>query len=134
MTEPEFLVPAGYGELMHARRHYSQGVRIGSYVLVAGQGGWNDELLVPDDPGEELRLAFGNVGTVLAAAGAAWSDVIELTTYHVDLDAGALDATAVLLREHCPRHEPLWTVLGVARLARPEMRIEISARAVTQPG
>ena len=133
LERPEFLVPAGYGQLMHERRHYSQGVRVGAFVIVAGQGGWTDELKVPDDPLEELRLAFRNVGTVLAEGGAGWNDVIEVTSYHVDLDASALDATALLLREHCPGHEPLWTVLGVARLARPEMRIEITARAVTEP-
>jgi enamine deaminase RidA (YjgF/YER057c/UK114 family) len=133
LSVPEFLVPDGYGRLMHERRHYSQGVRVGPFVIVAGQGGWTDELRVPDDHADELRLAFRNVGTVLAAAGSSWSDVIEVTSYHVDLDAAALDGTAQLLREHCPGHEPLWTVLGVARLARVEMRVEITARAFAQP-
>jgi enamine deaminase RidA (YjgF/YER057c/UK114 family) len=131
MSLPEFIVPEGYGEIMRDRRHYSQAVRVGPFVIVAGQGGWNDELALPTGPGEQLRLAFRNVGSVLAAAGSAWEEVIEVTSYHVDLDAAALDATVALLREHCPRQRPLWTALGVARLARAEMRVEIAVRAVT---
>jgi enamine deaminase RidA (YjgF/YER057c/UK114 family) len=124
-------VPEGYGELMRDRRHYSQAVRVGAFVLVAGQGGWTETLSLPEDPLEQLRLAFLNVGSVLSAARACWDDVIEVTSYHVDLDPAALDATVALLRLHCPRHQPLWTVLGVARLARPEMKVEIAVRAVT---
>jgi enamine deaminase RidA (YjgF/YER057c/UK114 family) len=132
MTEPEFIVPRGYGELMRDRRHYSQAVRVGPLVLVAGQGGWDDELTLPAGVGEQLRQAFANIGRVLEAAGSSWADVVELTSYHVDLDRDALDATVELLREHCPGHQPVWTAIGVARLARPEMLVEISARAVAR--
>jgi enamine deaminase RidA (YjgF/YER057c/UK114 family) len=132
MSEPEFVVPPGYGELMRDRRHYSQAVRVGPFVLVAGQGGWNDELALPASAAGQLRQAFTNIGRVLEAAGASWADVVELTSYHVDLDREALDTTVELLREHCPAHQPVWTALGVARLARPEMQVEISARAVVR--
>jgi len=130
MTRPEFLVPAGYGELMRDRRHYSQGVRVGPLVLVAGQGGWTPELTFPESREEQLRLAFANVATVLAEAGLGWEEVVEVTSYHVGLDPEVLDQMVGLLRAHCPDHQPLWTVLGVAMLARPEMCVEISVRAV----
>ena len=100
-------------------------------LLVAGQGGWTQELMFPSSPKEQLRLAFANVATVLAAAGSSWSEVVEVTTYHVGLGPEVLDQTVALLREHCPDHQPLWTVLGVAALARPEMCVEITVRALT---
>jgi enamine deaminase RidA (YjgF/YER057c/UK114 family) len=127
---PEFIVPAGYGELMRDRRHYSQAVRVGPLVLVAGQGGWDDELSLPVTVEAQLRQVFANIGRVLEAAGCSWADVVELTSYHVGLDRSMLDTTVELLREHCPGHQPVWTALGVARLARPEMLVEISVRAI----
>jgi enamine deaminase RidA (YjgF/YER057c/UK114 family) len=130
MSGPEFVVPAGYGELMRDRRHYSQAVRVGRFLLVAGQGGWTPELVLPESREQQLRLAFANVATVLAAAGSSWEEVVEVTSYHVGLDPGALDQMVALLRAHCPHHQPLWTVLGVAALARPEMVVEIAVRAV----
>jgi enamine deaminase RidA (YjgF/YER057c/UK114 family) len=119
---------------MRDRRHYSQGVRIDRFLLVAGQGGWTPELTFPAEPGQQMRLAFANVSTVLAAGGSSWLEVVEVTSYHVGLDGAALDLMVELLREHCPAHQPLWTVLGVAALARPEMVVEIAVRAVRPAG
>jgi enamine deaminase RidA (YjgF/YER057c/UK114 family) len=133
MPKPQFVVPAGFGELMRERRHYSQAVRVGDLLLVAGQGGWRDDLSLPSSREEQLRLAFANVATVLASAGSSWSDVVEVTSYHLGIDPELLDAMVGLLREHCPDHRPLWTVLGVAALARPEMTVEITVRAVLDP-
>ena len=115
---------------MRERRHYSQAVRVGTFLLVAGQGGWTPELTFPASREEQLRLAFANVSTVLAAAGSSWEEIVELTSYHVGLDSEVLDAMVVLLREHCPHHQPLWTALGVAALARPGMVVELTVRAV----
>ncbi len=58
MTGPEFIVPAGYGELMRERRHYSQAVRIGPFLLVAGQGGWTPELAAAGEPRGAAPLRF----------------------------------------------------------------------------
>jgi enamine deaminase RidA (YjgF/YER057c/UK114 family) len=118
---------------MRERRHYSQAVRVGDLLLVAGQGGWTPELVLPPARDEQLGLAFANVAAVLAAAGSSWDEVVEVTSYHVGIDPGLLDAMVELLRRYCPRHQPLWTVLGVASLARPEMLVEITVRAVSEP-
>jgi enamine deaminase RidA (YjgF/YER057c/UK114 family) len=134
MTRPEFIVPAGYGEELRDRRHYSQAVRVGDSLLVAGQGGWRSDLSLPESRDEQLRLAFANVASVLDAAGSSWAEVVEVTSYHVGIDPGLLDAMVALLREHCPNHRPLWTVLGVASLARPQMAVEITVRAVANRG
>jgi enamine deaminase RidA (YjgF/YER057c/UK114 family) len=130
MAAPRFLVPAGVGEQMCDNYHYSQGVQVGDMIYVTGQGGWDQTFEIPDDVHEQIRRAFANIATVLAEAGASWENVIDITSYHVDLDQSVLPTMVEQLRSYCPSHQPLWTVIGVASLALPAMKVEITANAV----
>ncbi len=47
MNKPEFFVTPGYGERLLNGLHYSQAVKIGDRVETSGQGGWDDELQIP---------------------------------------------------------------------------------------
>jgi enamine deaminase RidA (YjgF/YER057c/UK114 family) len=130
MPTPRFLVPKGVGEQMRDNFHYSQGVQVGDMVYVTGQGGWTEQFSFSDDVHEQIRQAFRNVETVLAEAEASWQHVIDITSYHVQLDEAVLGTMVEQLRTHCPNHQPLWTVIGVASLALPQMQVEITATAV----
>ena len=130
MAAPRFLVPAGVGEQMRDNYHYSQGVQVGDMIYVTGQGGWDQTFEIPDDVHEQIRRAFANIATVLAEAGASWENVIDITSYHVDLDQSVLPTMVEQLRSYCPSHQPLWTVIGVASLALPAMKVEITANAL----
>ncbi|HEY3541861.1 MAG TPA: Rid family hydrolase [Gaiellaceae bacterium] len=132
MAEPRFLVPKGYGEFMRDTYHYSQGVRVGDLVFVTGQGGWDDAFEIPDDVGAQIRNAFRNIETVLAEAQLTWADVIDITSYHVGIEESVLATVVEELRRYCPDHQPLWTVIGVAALALPAMKVEITANAVAR--
>ena len=132
MAEPRFLVPKGYGEFMRDTYHYSQGVRVGDLVFVTGQGGWDDAFEIPDDVAAQIRNAFRNVETVLAEAQLTWADVIDITSYHVGIEESVLATVVEELRRYCPDHQPLWTVIGVAALALPAMKVEITANAVAR--
>lgn len=130
MAARRFLVPQGVGEHMRDNYHYSQGVQVGDMIYVTGQGGWDERFELADDVHEQIRRAFANIANVLAEADATWQDVIDITSYHVELDEGVLGTMVEELRRHCPDHQPLWTVLGVPRLALPAMKVEITANAV----
>ena len=132
MAEPRFLVPKGYGEFMRDTYHYSQGVQVGDLVFVTGQGGWDDAFEIPDDVGAQIRNAFRNIETVLAEAQLTWADVIDITSYHVGIEESVLATVVEELRRYCPDHQPLWTVIGVAALALPAMKVEITANAVAR--
>jgi enamine deaminase RidA (YjgF/YER057c/UK114 family) len=134
MAQPRFLVPKGYGEFMRDNYHYSQGVQIGEMIYVTGQGGWDEEFQFADDVHAQIRQAFSNVGTVLAEADATWANVIDITSYHVELGEAVLGTMVEELRRYCPDHQPLWTVIGVAALALPAMKIEITANAHVPAG
>jgi len=64
---------------------FSQGVRKGGFLQVAGQVAFDaDSKIVADTVVDQTRQALRNVNTVLAAAGASMDDVIMLRVYLTD--------------------------------------------------
>ncbi len=131
MSKPEFFITPGYGERLLNLLHYSQAVKIGDRVETSGQGGWNDELQIPESLEEEIAQAFRNVERTLAAAGASWAHVIHVNSYHVGgFPPEVNQVMARLYRHYMPNHAPIWTQLGVEALGLPTMRIEIRVTAI----
>ncbi|OZI76409.1 MULTISPECIES: RidA family protein [Bordetella] len=131
MDKPEFFLTPGYGQRLYDLLHYSQAVKIGNRVEISGQGGWNDELQIPESLEEEIEQAFRNVERTLAAAGAGWQHVVHVNSYHVGGFPPEVNATmARLYRQYMPDHAPIWTQLGVEALGLPTMRIEIRVTAI----
>jgi enamine deaminase RidA (YjgF/YER057c/UK114 family) len=79
------------------------------------------------DMAEQVRLAFENLGTVLAAAGMTIADVVKLTVYTTDVDA--LFAEYGTATQALGSNLPAMTLIGVTRLAFPELKVEIEAVA-----
>ncbi|MDR6951132.1 enamine deaminase RidA (YjgF/YER057c/UK114 family) [Ancylobacter sp. 3268] len=131
MEKPEFFVTPGYGERLRDLLHYSQAVRIGNRVEISGQGGWDDDLRIPDALEEEIAQAFHNVERTLVTAGASWEHVVHVNSYHVGGFPPEVNETmARLYRRYMPRHAPIWTQTGVGALGLPTMRIEIRVTAI----
>ena len=131
MDKPEFFLTPGYGQRLYDLLHYSQAVKIGNRVEISGQGGWNDDLQIPESLEEEIEQAFRNVERTLAAAGAGWQHVVHVNSYHVGGFPPEVNATmARLYRQYMPDHAPIWTQLGVEALGLPTMRIEIRVTAI----
>ncbi|GAB4072551.1 hypothetical protein KHC28_06840 [Ancylobacter sonchi] len=131
MEKPEFFVTQGYGERLRDLLHYSQAVRIGNRVEISGQGGWDDDLRIPDALEDEILQAFRNVERTLAAGGAGWEHVVHVNSYHVGGFPPEVNATMVrLYRHYMPDHAPIWTQTGVGALGLPTMRIEIRVTAI----
>jgi enamine deaminase RidA (YjgF/YER057c/UK114 family) len=80
------------------------------------------------DMAEQVRMSFDNLQTVLESAGMAISDIVKLNIYTTDVDAllGAYGTAAQLLAQNLPAI----TLVGVTRLAFPELKVEIEAIAV----
>lgn len=136
MSTVEFFVTPGYGDILVKSLHYSQAVRVGNRIETSGQGGWDDEFNIPDLLKDEIKTAFHNVSRTLALAGAAWTDVIHVNSYHVikeAIDAGweqHNEAMAQQYDEHLGSRYPIWTQSGVTSLGLPAMRIEIRVTAL----
>jgi enamine deaminase RidA (YjgF/YER057c/UK114 family) len=101
-------------------------------LFLAGQGSVDEEgrPVHPDDMGAQLDQTLDNLETVLREAGAALSDVVRLNIYTTDVDRffEVYGGIAGRLAEAGCR--PASTLLGVTRLAYPEMLVEIEATAV----
>ena len=80
------------------------------------------------DMAEQVRAAFANLTTVLEAAGMTMGDVVKLTIYTTDVDALLADYGAAA--QALAPNLPAMTLIGVTRLAFPELKIEIEAIAV----
>jgi enamine deaminase RidA (YjgF/YER057c/UK114 family) len=82
------------------------------------------------DLGAQLKRSLENLEQVLSAAGFGLPDVVRLNIYTTDIDGFLANRSVFLdglLRKGCRQAS---TLIGVARLARPEFLIEIEATAV----
>lgn len=82
------------------------------------------------DMAAQVGAALDNLEAVLAAAGMTLANVVRLNIYTTDVDAffGAYGAMVGRLAGAGVR--PPGTLLGVARLAYPELMVELEATAV----
>ena len=130
MNKPEFFVTPGYGDRQLKMFHYSQAVKVGSRVETSGQGGWDDDWHFPETLADEITQPFQNVERTLASAGANWEHVIAVNSYHVGFTEEVNRVMTEQFRQHMPDHAPIWTLLGVAALGDPKMRVEIRVTAI----
>jgi enamine deaminase RidA (YjgF/YER057c/UK114 family) len=82
-----------------------------------------------DDVRAQLGLALDNLQAVLAAADMTLANVVRMTIYTTEIDEvfGSFDALTGRLDEFGVK--PAQTLIGVARLALPDLKIEIEATA-----
>ena len=107
----------------------------GRVVFLAGQwGGDADGALVAGGFAAQVKRAFENVRTHLAALDIGPPEVAKLTHYVVGLDQEKRSA----LHEHVgsiwPSEKPASTLLGIAALARDGMLYEVDVHAVLPDG
>ncbi|SFF73851.1 Rid family hydrolase [Curtobacterium sp. YR515] len=133
-TTPEFFATDGYGQTARDTVHASQAVRIGQRVETSGQGGWDDSMQIADTLEEQMRRAFDNVERTLAAAGASWHDVVDVTSFHLPEDGviGAEDTRLMVqhLHSRMGARRPIWTQIGAPAFGLPGMRVEIRVTAI----
>lgn len=101
-------------------------------LICSGQGSVDEEgrPVHPGDMRAQVAKTVDNLEAVLGEAGMGLSDVVRLNYYTTDVD-GCLEATDVLAaRLEGAGNLPSSTLLGVTRLAFPEMLVEIEATAV----
>ena len=130
MNNPEFFVTPGYGERQRKLFHYSQAVKVGRRVETSGQGEWDDDWHFPETLADEITQAFRNIERTLSSAGAKWEHVIAVNSYHVGFTEDVNRIMTEPFRQHMPNHAPIWTLLGVAALGDPKMRVEIRVTAI----
>jgi enamine deaminase RidA (YjgF/YER057c/UK114 family) len=82
------------------------------------------------DMAAQLALSVDNLEAVLAGAGMTLANVVRLNVYTVDIDAFLEHSGALVERGASVGLAQTSTLLGVARLAFPELLVELEATAV----
>ncbi len=80
------------------------------------------------DMGDQVRVALGNVVSVLSAGGMTAADVVKSTIYTTDVDA-IIEVLTLETQKILGSSLPASTLIGVSRLAFPELKVEIEVIA-----
>jgi enamine deaminase RidA (YjgF/YER057c/UK114 family) len=123
MSVKAFGVDASFG--------YSQAVRLGDLLFLAGQVAWDEKghVVGGSDARLQTEQAFSNLRAVLEAAGSSLDRVAKLTIFATSRDHLAA------IREIRHKvfdpvgHYPASTFIVVSGLATPELLVEIEAVA-----
>ena len=117
MTTPEFAHFANDW-------HLSPVLDIGEFVFFSGVTGAHPDLTVASDAETQIRDTFEFLRANLAVAGLTFDDVVEMTTYHIDLREHLASFTKVK-DEFISFPYPAWTAIGVTELITEGTIIEI---------
>lgn len=101
-------------------------------VFIAGQEpeDVHGNSVAPGDLAGQARQVYANLGRALTAAAARPDQVAKLTIYVAGCESGYLPVIEHARVELSGHHKPADTLIGVARLTRPEFLIEVDAIAV----
>lgn len=127
MTQRNAIFPANRHALYEAHG-YSAAVRSGDLLFVSGQVGSREDGSPEPDFATQVDLAFQNLEAVLAAAGAGFDDIIDVTTFHTDPEAQFGAIMPVKDRFFPSAPHPTWTAVGVNWLAGFDFEIKVIAR------
>lgn len=92
--------------------HMSPVVESGGFIFFSGVTGADEGNLSPD-PEIQFRAAFGCLEENLEAAGLSFASVVEMTTYHVDLQKH-VNTFIKVKDEFIFEPYPAWTAIGVS--------------------
>ncbi len=115
------------------RNTHSQVVTVsdGTLVFVAGMTSRSEKDASPVNSGDmraQIRQVCENIGRALRAVGADFSDVVKTTTFTVDVDE--YHRVSDERFKYFQRDLPTSALIGISRLAHPDLMVEIEAMAV----
>jgi len=107
--------------------HYCDAVRFGDLLFISGipPTDKSGKVVGGDDVAAQARQVFRNMKLVLDAAGAGFADILKVTVYLLDVNDRA--KINPVRKEFFGAARPASTLIGVAELAIPGMKVEIEA-------
>jgi 2-iminobutanoate/2-iminopropanoate deaminase len=105
---------------------YSQGLRVGDFIFVSGQGPLDPVTgrIVGDTVEEQTERVLENIKAILAAGGATMADVVKVSAHLSDLDL--FDRYNKVYATYFPDPKPTRTTVGSQLLG---ILVEIDAIA-----
>lgn len=110
--------------------HYAHVTRAGPLVCVSGVAGAMDDGTIPVDVADQCSVALSHIEECLEAVGAKVSDIVRIVVYLTNVN----DRRAVnpLRIAWFGEHRPASTLVQVAALAHPDLKIEIEVMAYVE--
>jgi enamine deaminase RidA (YjgF/YER057c/UK114 family) len=127
LSNTEAIVPEGT-EGLYENWHFAPAVKSGDMLYISGIIGVDEELQVSADPEAQFVQVFETMGQTLKAAGLGFGHVVDLSSYHVDLNTHFATFTAVKDR-YINKPYPAWTAIGISELLLPGALVEVKAIA-----
>jgi enamine deaminase RidA (YjgF/YER057c/UK114 family) len=113
---------------MYDNFHFAPAIKDGDRLFCSGVIGIGPDGKASGDPETQFKQAFESLKSVLTAGGASISDVVDITTFHVGLQAN-LRAFMKVKDQYVTAPYPAWTAIGISELAFPGGLVEIKAVA-----
>ncbi len=108
--------------------HYCHGVRAGDRLWISGMVGVAPDGSVPEDTVAQFELALGYVDGVLRHAGGKPRNIVKVQIFLTDVaDRARINPVR---QAYFGEHRPASTLVQVAALVAPELKVEIEAEAV----
>jgi len=116
---------------------YQQAVELSGLqdmLICSGQTPNDDEgaPVLPGDMAGQIEAAFDNIEALFVAAGWSTSDIAQMKIYTTDMDRFMAESDGLIRRLRRDGIATTQTLIGVSRLAFPEMLVEIEVLAVRQ--
>jgi enamine deaminase RidA (YjgF/YER057c/UK114 family) len=107
---------------------YSRAVVDGDFAFVSGTTGYDySTMVMPADVTAQTQNCFKTIEAALREAGFAMADIVRAIYYVTDVKDA--DAVFAVCGAHLGEIRPAATLLVVAGLLKPEMKIEIEVTA-----
>jgi enamine deaminase RidA (YjgF/YER057c/UK114 family) len=130
MTTRRTVIPESQ-QATYDRFHFAPAVRVGDTIYCSGVIGLDAEGHLPDDVSTEFANVFATLSHTLADAGASLADVVDMTSFHVDMP-GTLRAFMEARDAAMSEPYPAWTAIGCTGLAIPGAHVEVKVVAVKE--
>jgi enamine deaminase RidA (YjgF/YER057c/UK114 family) len=127
MDQKAVVIPKGM-ENYYDRFHFAPAVKDGNRLYCSGVIGTGADGKPPADPETQFTQAFEMVKSVLTTAGVSFSEVIEMTTFHVGLQTH-LPTFMKVKDRYMQAPYPAWTAIGITELALPGGLVEVKVIA-----
>lgn len=127
MNKADVVIPKGQ-ENLYERFHFAPAVKDRDRLYCSGVIGTGPDGQASPDPETQFTQAFETLSAVLGAAGVSFSDVVEMTTFHVGLQQ-SLGKFMKVKDRYMSAPYPAWTAIGVTELAIPGGLVEVKVIA-----
>ncbi len=127
MNKSDVVIAPGM-ENFYNNFHFAPAVKSGDRLFCSGVIGIGADGKAPADPETQFTQAFESLKSVLATAGVSLADVVEMTTFHVEMRKN-LGTFAKVKDRYLKEPYPAWTAIGISELAFPGGLVEIKVIA-----